>query len=173
MGASTAMSARPEPMIRLEPMSESDFRESLRRSIPLHAADYVRRGLWTEEASLAAMEKEFAQLLPDGRHTRDRHFAKVIDSESGHPVGETWYLVQERGGKVRFWVDWIFIEPGYRRQGYATAAFRRLEDEARRQGADRIGLTVWSDNPGAVALYAKLGYTPATMWMMKLLEARG
>jgi len=164
------MSARPGPKIRLEPMSEEEFQESLQRSISLHAADYVRRGLWTEEEAVATMTKEFGRLFPQGHGTPDRYFAWVVDAARDQRVGETWYLAEERGGKVRFWVDWIWIEPEHRRRGYATATFRRLEDEARRFGADRMGLTVWSDNPGAIALYAKLGYTTTTMWMTKPLD---
>lgn len=151
-------------------MSEDEFQESLRRSITLHAADYVRRGLWTEAESLATMAKEFGRLFPQGRQTPDRYFARVVDATRDRQVGETWYLSEERGGKVRFWVDWIWIEPEYRRRGYATATFRQLEEEARRFGADRIGLSVWSDNPGAVALYTKLGYATTTQSMMKLLD---
>jgi GNAT superfamily N-acetyltransferase len=165
------MSARTSVEVRLEPMSEADFRESVRRSISRHAADYVRRGLWSEKASLEAMEKEFARLLPNGRETPDRCFANVVDSGSGRRVGETWYTAQEQGGRIRFWVDWIWIDSEHRRKGYATATLLRLEGEALKRGADRIGLSVWFDNPDAIALYSKLGYAPASMWMLKLLDS--
>ncbi len=164
------MSTRAPKSIRLEPMSEADFRDSTQRSIPRHAADYVRRGLWAEEGSLEASRREFAELLPQGRETPDRHFANLVDPESGQRVGETWYLVQQRAGKVRFWIDWIWVDPNHRRKGYARAALLLLEEEARRKGADRLGLSVWFDNPGAIALYQKLGYAPASMWMMKPLD---
>ena len=164
------MSERTSVMVRLEPMSEADFRESLRRSIPRHAADYVRRGLWSEKASLGAMEREFARMLPNGCKTPDRFFANVVDSGSGQRVGEIWYTVQEQGGKIRFWVDWICIDSDHRRKGYATVTLLLMEEEARKRGADRIGLSVWFDNPEAIALYAKLGFAPASMWMMKPLD---
>ena len=79
-------------------------------------------------------------------------------------------MVKERGGKVHFWIDWIWIERQYRRQGFATATLRILEQEARKLGADRTGLTVRTDNPGAVALYSKLGYANERMQMTKLLD---
>lgn len=157
-------------MIRLEPMSEEDFQESVRRSIPRHAADYVRRGLWAQEKSLESMKEEFSRLLPNGRETLNRHFAKIIDAEKSLRVGETWYLAQEQGGKLRFWIDWIWIDLEHRRKGYATSTLLLLEEEARKLGADRVGLNVWFDNPGAIALYSKLGYVPASMSMMKLLN---
>lgn len=164
------MSARASKSIRLDPMSEADFRDSTQRSISRHAADYVRRGLWAEEGSLEVSEKMFAELLPQGRETPNRHFANVVDRETGQRVGETWYLVQPQAGKVRFWIDWIWVDPDHRRKGYAMATLLVLEEEARRRGAERVGLSVWFDNPGAIALYQKLGYAPASMWMMKSLD---
>ena len=46
---------------------------------------------------------------------------------------------------------------------------RTLEEKARDLGADRIGLTVWSDNPDALRLYSKLGYASANVNMTKQL----
>lgn len=155
--------------IRLEPMSEAEFHTSVQRAIARHAADSARRGFYTPEAALRASEAEFQQFLPKGRNTPDRHFAHIVRAEEPERVGETWYLVQERGGKTRLWVDWIWIDPEHRRRGYAAATLQQLEGEARRAGAEHLGLNVWFDNPGAIALYTKQGFTPASMWMLKPL----
>jgi ribosomal protein S18 acetylase RimI-like enzyme len=48
-----------------------------------------------------------------------------------------------------------------------------LEQEARRLGSDRVLLTVWMDNPGAIALYSALGYTAQNMNMVRRLSAPG
>jgi ribosomal protein S18 acetylase RimI-like enzyme len=154
-------------MLRLEPMTEEEFQESLARSIARHASDRARRGLWSEAGALEASRAEYDELLPQGRATPSRHFCTLIDNGTGGRVGETWYTVEERGGKVRFWIEWLWIDPAHRRRGHATEALRRLEAEARTLGADRTGLNVWTDNPGAMELYRKLGYTPASLQMMK------
>jgi ribosomal protein S18 acetylase RimI-like enzyme len=154
-------------MTRLEAMTEEDFQESLERSIQRHATEYARRGLWTEDAALEASRLGFALLLPQGRATPHRRFCNVIEETLGSRVGETWYTVEEKGGKVQFWMDWILIDPPHRRRGHATRVLGLLEEEALRLGADRTGLSVWVDNPGAVALYAKLGYVATNMRMMK------
>ncbi len=88
-------------------------------------------------------------------------------------MGETWYTAKEEGGKVQFWVQWLGIDPPYRRRGYATEALGWLEREARKLGSDRLLLTVWMDNPGAIALYSALGYTANNMNMVKRLSAPG
>ena len=130
----TAMSASAPKSVRLEPMSDADFRDSVQRSVTRHAADYVRRGLWAEAGSLEVSKKEFAELLPQGRETLNRYFATGVDQKTGQRVGETWYLVQPRAGKVRYWIDWIWIDPNHRRKGYAVATLQLLEEEARRRG---------------------------------------
>ncbi|EQD50355.1 GCN5-related N-acetyltransferase, partial [mine drainage metagenome] len=133
------------------------------------AADQVSRGIWTEEEASEASRAEFAELLPQGRETPHYYFSNIVDEESGSRVGETWYSVRAKGGKTQFWIDWIWIEPQFRRRGYATQVFRHLEEEAGKMGADRIGLHVLTDNDGATALYSKLGYRTTNLRMAKIL----
>jgi RimJ/RimL family protein N-acetyltransferase len=157
-------------MIRLEPMWEEDFRAFLDRAIPRRAASWVERGIWTEAESLEASRQRYARLLPNGHETPGHHFLNVVESEGGAPVGEIWYTAEPQGGKVQVWIEWILIEPAFRRKGYAAQALRIVEETARGLGAERIGLTVWTDNPGARSLYSKLGYAEASVNMAKSLD---
>jgi ribosomal protein S18 acetylase RimI-like enzyme len=156
-------------MIRLDPMDEAEFRASLERAIPRHADLQVRLGFWKVRDALAASQSEFAQLLPKGRDTPDYTFRHIVELSTQSRVGETWTIVRSRGGKVQFWIDWIWIDPSARRRGYATEVFRSLEREALRSGADRIGLNVRYDNAEAMSLYTKLGYRPTHLRMSKVL----
>ncbi|MCI4344737.1 MAG: GNAT family N-acetyltransferase, partial [Thermoplasmata archaeon] len=156
-------------MLRLEPMSRPEFQASVERAIPRHASDSARRGRWTEAAALEASQREFAELLPQGFDTPAFHFCTVVNEADGAGVGETWYRVQERGGKLHFWVDWIWIDPPFRRRGYASEVLLLLAGRAASLGADRIGLSVADDNTGAKALYAKLGFKPWSAQLMKEL----
>ena len=156
-------------MIRLVPMDEAEFQASLERGIRRHAEDGVGRGSWSEQVALEASWDEFAQLLPQGRETSNRHFVLVIDAEHDRKVGEAWYLCKQEVGRVNFWVDWLWIEPEARRKGYATSVLRLLEIEASAAGADRIGLGVVADNAAAMALYSKLGFRPARLHLEKHL----
>jgi len=151
-------------------MSEEEFRASLESSIPRHAAIRVEEGRWIEAESLAASRHEFAQVVPQGRDTPNRHFCTIVDDGTGSRVGETWYSVVPQGGKAQFWVDWMWIDPEFRRQGYATQALRLLETEAERRGADRLGLSVRVANEGAVALYSRLGYAASNLHLWKMLR---
>ena len=144
-------------MIRLVPMDETDFARPLARAIPRRAERYVARGVWREERALDASLQLYAQLLPQGGSTPHPHFVRVEESSTETTVGEAWYDTEEVAGVVPFWIEWITIEPEHRRKGYASAALDLLEQDARRLGAARTGLDVWSNNPGAFELYRKQG----------------
>ena len=154
-------------MVRLVPMNDVEFRESFEQAVVRRATDSVRRGVWVREKATEAARAELAKFIPQGRETPNHHFVKVIDESNGKQVGEAWYFDREEGGKVRFWVDWLWTDPSQRRRGYATAVLQKLSHEASKRGADRIGLYVFADNPHAVALYSKLGFTTAVMGMTR------
>lgn len=154
-------------MVRLVPMNDAEFRESYERTVVRRAADSVRRGIWTKEKTAEAARAELSGLLPQGRESPNFHFVRVIDESDGKQVGEAWYLAREEGGKMRFWVYWLWTDPPQRRRGYATAVLQQLSHAAAKLGAERIGLYVFVDNPHAIALYTKLGFTPLVMGMTR------
>jgi GNAT superfamily N-acetyltransferase len=157
-------------MVWLKPMDEEEFLSSVARSVQRHAEDSVLRGIWTPEHALEASRAEYDRFLPQGLATPDIHLCRVIDDASRTAVGETWYSVRDNGGKLQFWVDWIWIEPDFRRRGFATRVLEQLEREARQGGADRFGLNVSADNPGALALYGRFGFVPVSMHLIKFLK---
>jgi ribosomal protein S18 acetylase RimI-like enzyme len=160
-------------MIRLEPMSEEEFEASLAQNVARRAEESTALGIWTQEEAEAASRADFDQLLPHGRRTPGFQFRTILEEESGLRVGETWFSAQAIGGKVQFWVNWIWVEPPFRRRGIATSTFRLLEEEAVRAGAERVGLYVHAENEGARALYRRLGFSPTGIRMAKKLDRPG
>ena len=55
----------------------------------------------------------------------------------------------------------VWVAPERRRGGVATALTLAAEEKTRRQGMDRISLSVGIANEAARALYEQLGYEPA------------
>jgi ribosomal protein S18 acetylase RimI-like enzyme len=151
-------------------MDDDQFRTLLERSIPRRAEKWVERGIWAKEPSLEAARTQYAHRLAQGRSTPSNQFCALVDQATGERVGVVWYSARTEGGKLQFWVEWLEVDPVCRRRGYATHVLGLLENEAVARGADRIGLNVWMDNPGAIALYTKLGFSPSRMVMTKELR---
>lgn len=153
-------------------MSPHEFREFLERATARRAARFSSRGIWTEEAALGAAQAAYARTFPDGRLRPPHTVCRLVEERGNHTVGELWYQSETEGGKVQFWINWIWIDPEHRRRGYATEALRAAESEARRRGAPKVGLDVWLDNLGALELYRKCGYRPIRSSLVKRV-ARG
>lgn len=153
-------------------MSEEEFQASLERAIAGLAADLVTHGAWKPDEAVETSRQELVQHLPGGRGTPHFRFLNVVQDPAGRKVGETWYVAEEKNGRRRFWIDWIWIEPSYRRQGLATEVFERLERLAGEFGADRVGLSVLAKNSVARAFYDRLGYAPSRMTLEKHLPPR-
>lgn len=52
----------------------------------------------------------------------------------------------------------LAVDPGYRKQGVATALVKRACANAKRAGVERLSLTVRATNRGAIRLYELLGF---------------
>ena len=67
--------------------------------------------------------------------------------------------VSGAGGDLPAEVKRMYVVPDVRRTGVARAILARLEESARRAGADVMILETGEPQPGAVALYRSAGYT--------------
>ena len=92
------------------------------------------------------------------------------DSEA---VGYCWTQIEEMGSAGdRKGVVWMIgVSPEYRGKGIARALMVYSIDYLRSQGVKAVGLTVYSDNIGALKLYYSLGFTVKrdTLWYEKKL----
>jgi diamine N-acetyltransferase len=79
---------------------------------------------------------------------------------SGEPIG---YVILTLGFSFEFrgtdaFIDEIYIEPKYRRQGYGRRAVTFVEGEARKRGVNALHLEVDGENDAAGELYRRAGY---------------
>jgi len=150
-------------MVRFEPMSEADFVAYSEHTLADYAAAHVRAGTYPAEGAIEKARAEFAQLLPQGLASPNHWLVHLVDESTGQRVGILWWALRPRG----WFIYDIEIRPEHRRKGHAEAAFRELERRARTQGIPSIGLHVFGDNAGAIALYEKLGYATTHRMMSK------
>ena len=155
----------------LVPMPAAAFAGYAEAAIAGYARDNVASGRWPEEGALARSRADFDASLPQGLQTPDNFLFEIRAAATGLTVGVIWFAVEEEHGLSAAFVYDVEVRPEYRRQGYATAAFRALEPLARDLGLTSIGLHVFGHNTGARALYGKLGYEVTGVNMQKRLDA--
>ncbi|WP_203136391.1 GNAT family N-acetyltransferase [Microbacterium sp. JZ31] len=135
------------------------------RVIAEFAEDLVNEGLHTPESARAESARQQAEAMPDGVDTEDGLvFRATVDDVV---VGALWLDVQRRSTGPHVFVMELHVEPAHRRRGFGAAMMRAAEDEARRLGADSIGLHVFGSNHAARALYRGLGYREAEVLLAK------
>jgi len=154
-------------MVKLVPMTPGEFDVFLEHGIKEYAKDRVRAGFWTETESLARSRKEHRALLPDGIKSRYHHFYTIQDAENGDAVGVLWLKTDLDSSRGSGFVFDLEIREPFRRKGYARQAMLELENVARGMGLRQLGLHVFAFNEGARLLYEGLGYSVASVNMLK------
>ena len=156
----------------LAPMSPEFYRSFREAAIAAYAEDNVAAGRWRRDTALQQSRTSFDELLPQGLATPDNHLFEIRAAPAGPAIGAIWFAVETRNGVRSAYVYDVEIDPAWRRQGHARRAFEALEPMIRALGISSIGLHVFGHNPGAQALYARLGYRVTGFNMVKHLSPK-
>ena len=157
-----------ENMVRLVPMTESEYETYLEKAIPEYAADRVHAGHWSEEDALDRSRKSYRELLPQGIKTENNYLFRVQLEESGEAIGMVW-LKHEAPRPYGFIYE-IMLDETQRGKGYGKQAMLALEEFARGMGLEIISLHVFTHNTVAIRLYEGLGYEVTNQNMVKRLK---
>lgn len=125
-----------------------------------------------------ALETEHKRLDPDQLHqgvTRGlshpelcAYFMAELD---GRVVGQTMVTYEWTDWRdgILWWIQSVYVEADYRRQGVFRALFRHIEHEARNHPDARgLRLYVEHENKRAQATYAALGMKPSGHFLLEL-----
>ncbi|MEF2975808.1 GNAT family N-acetyltransferase [Subtercola sp. YIM 133946] len=104
----------------------------------------------------------------------------LVETDDGRAIGcgGIRRIADGPAGEVRYEVKHVWVEPGFRGNGWAGILMADLEDRARRFGAHEIVLDTNASLTAAARLYARLGYRSidayndnpnATNWYAKSL----
>lgn len=156
-------------MVNLQPMTEAEFHSFIEPAIVEYAQGHVEDGQWTEAEAVEKAHQEFQDLLPQGVATPN-HYLFTLVNDAQQKVGMLWFAQRESHGQPAAFVYDIRIDEAFRRQGYASQAFRAMESKVRALGWNRISLHVFGNNHAALEMYKKLGYEMTNVVMAKTLD---
>ena len=95
---------------------------------------------------------------------------RVLDEFPSAGCGRRDPWVGPLGNRANYLFIWdIWVEPERRGEGLGTAALQALEELARSQGVQKVGLHVFGWNVGARRLYARMGFVETDVSMEKRL----
>lgn len=138
------------------PMTEARYPRFARESEAAFAVDLAASGRYTPEEAVVESRRQFLKELPEGLDTPGQ---ELFTAEvAGVEVGILWIGMRERGGRPHVFILDVEVAADQRRKGYGRELMHATEREARRLGADSVGLHVFGFNDAAVRLYEQLGY---------------
>ena len=159
-------------MTHLTPMTDNEYQRFWDNAVPLYADEKVGAGHWSPENAMSKSLQDHTALLPDGIHTPDHHLF-TIWNDNDKNVGYLMVAIKDFGAGKQAYIYKIFIWEGFRRRGYAKAAFLALEKIVADWGYDALLLHVFGDNSAALKLYTQLGYITTDVNMAKTVETHG
>jgi ribosomal protein S18 acetylase RimI-like enzyme len=137
--------------VELRAMTELEFDDYIDGSTTTYAAELAAAGMSQRSARAQAAE-QLATLLPAGLESPGQSFFTAWVGEAA--VGRLWISTER---PLAFVYD-IEVDESQRRRGYGEAMMNAGAHWVRQRGHPALGLNVFAHNPGARALYDKLGY---------------
>ncbi|WP_438306672.1 GNAT family N-acetyltransferase (plasmid) [Streptomyces sp. HUAS TT11] len=157
--------------IRLDRMSNAEYKEFEALAVPEYAEAKERMGTWAREESLAKAQEIYGRLLPNGLASPNSHLFTVRDAHSGQRVGRLWFAVRGESRRSEAYIYDIAVAEEFRGQGYGRATLMACIEEAAKLGAKSVGLHVFGDNAAARSLYTSLGFAEVGVTMSLPLDA--
>lgn len=110
----------------------------------------------------ASMQAEWIR-GPDGFSNQ----AFVARTQDGQMVGHVWVarVLNQFTGRSEALVLNLFVEEDFRNRGAAKHLLKVVEQWARGQDLERVGLSVGVDNEPSVRLFETMGYAPESQRM--------
>lgn len=123
---------------------------------------------YVQDMRRAGKDNSFIKWANRAIETTSLPLSGYVWEENGKVVGNA-SLVPFKHNKQRIYlIANVAVHPDFRRRGIARALTQRALQHAREKDVNNIWLHVRDDNPGAIELYAKLGFSERarrTSWL--------
>lgn len=136
---------------------KSDYEAIDRLLLQIHQVDVTGR------PELFAPLKEYMSRDAFESLVENREVMTILAQEGREIIGCCFVSMMERSGMVRMksaYIDLLVVDEQHRRRGVGKALFREVQKRARKAGAKRVDLMVWSHNEAAQCAYRSYGMVP-------------
>ena len=158
-------------MIKLIPMSKSEFEMYISRAVPKYADDSIRAYSMDPAVAIARAKCTYGKVLIDGIATENHYLFSIVDDEQDSQVGMIWFLLDASAGATSAFICDFEIFEEFRRKGYGRRTLQALENKLHREGVFQISLHVFAHNKAAQSLYKQLGYLNTGLHMARRLSS--
>ncbi len=155
-------------MLRLIPMSQSEFDAYLGTAVADYAQAHAKAGDCEPEKALELAQQDYQSLLPDGLQSHNQFLFSAVDETGGGPraVGLIWFAVKDKPGRKTAFIYDFRIADEFQGQGHGKEMMMRFEEVAKEMGISKSSLHVFGFNVAARHLYEKMGYQVVSIAMI-------
>lgn len=143
--------------MRIRDMRRSDYGAVDALLVQLHQVDVMGRPDMFAPIGQYMTRDSFESLVENGE------VISILAQEGKQIVGCCFVSMLERSGMAQMksaYIDLLVVDEGYRRRGIGRAIFQEVRKRAKRAGAKRVDLMVWSHNQIAESAYRSYGMVP-------------
>ena len=135
---------------------KSDYASVDALLMQLHGLDVSRRPDRFSPADHYMSASAFENLV------KNENILTFLAQQGKNVVGCCFASVFEGNGKTEksVYIDLLVVDEPYQRRGIGRTLFREVQAKAKKLGANRVELIVWSHNPGAECAYRAYGMRP-------------
>lgn len=158
-------------MLKLNRMTESDYKSYIENVIIDYAHENVKAGHWSDDEALQKSKDQTNNLLKNGLDSDGHYLFSVFDNEEDAKIGVLWVYVEKnkRQDKSAFIYD-IVVNENFRGKGYGKKTLEILENWCKNEDISSIALHVFAHNSVARNLYLKVGYKDMSYNMKKYIK---
>lgn len=154
-------------MLKLRKMSEYEYANYLKESLPNYAEEKMKGEGLSKEDALKVAQDSYNRLLPQGLKTENQFLFSVTESASEKVIGTLWFAKKVEGTKSYAFIYDILLSPEVRGKGLGKVIISLAESEVRKLGLKSMGLHVFGHNEVAINLYEKTGFRTTNRIMVK------
>jgi ribosomal protein S18 acetylase RimI-like enzyme len=126
---------------------------------------------YLQQMRRAGQDNAFLRWASMAVETASMPLSGYVWEENGEIIGNVSLIPYRHARKKYFLIANVAVNPDHRRRGIGRSLTQAAMEHARQRHADETWLHVRDDNPGAIALYASLGFQELarrTTWQIRL-----